>query len=104
MRLKERELTQAFLVKRVHENASLGSCPEAFSPEKIPFRASLLPEDGELRVNQYGLKSGAKIRLLAANDLAVKVGDGVYAADGFYIVQTVNRWSAHQEIICGARA
>ena len=104
MRLKERELIDVQLAKRIAKAGALGSRPEAFSEEKIPFRASLLPESGNLQSTQAGLKSGAKIRLLTGDDLAVKPGDGVWAKGDFYIVETVNRWSAHQEILCGARA
>jgi len=104
MRLKERELIQAFLVKRVAPSGELGSRPESFSQERMPFRASLLPEGGEMQARQSGLKSGAKIRLLTGDDLPVRPGDGVYAGEDFYIARTVNRWSAHLEILCEARA
>lgn len=104
MRLKERELIQAYLVKRADRIGALGSRPETFSQERIPFRASLLPEGGDMQVRQSGLKSGTKIRLLTGDDLPVKPGDGVYAGEDFYIARMVNRWSAHLEILCEARA
>ena len=104
MRLKERELIDAQLAKRIAQTGAMGSRPEAFSEEKTAFRASLLPEGGELKATQAGMKSGAKIRLLTGDDLAVKPGDGIWTKGDFYIVETVNRWSAHLEILCGARA
>lgn len=104
MRLKERELTEACLRRRVAKSGALGSRPEAFSDEKVFFRASLLPDGGEMKTAVRGLKSGAQIRLLAGKDLAVKPGDGVQIGDAFYIVQSVQKWIAHQEIICGAKA
>ena len=104
MRLKERELTEACLRRRIAKTGALGSRPEAFSDEKVFFRASLLPDGGEMETAVRGLKSGAKIRLLAGKDLDVKAGDGVEMGDVFYIVQSVQKWLAHQEIICEARA
>ena len=104
MRLKERELIEARLVKRVRREGALGSVPEAFSDAGIPFRASRLGEGGAMESTQRGLKSGEKIRLLTGCGLDVRAGDGVYAGDGFYIVQSVQRWIAHQEMICEARA
>lgn len=103
MRLRERELVQACLVKRIRKPDALGGCPEAFSEERIPFRASLLPENGELQTLQRGLHSGKKIRLLSPSDLDAQAGDGVYVGEDFYIVQSVQRWLAHRELICGAR-
>ena len=104
MRLKERELIQALLARRIEKTGALGSCPEAFSQEKIPFRASLLPDGGGMQVRQSGLASGAKIRLLTGDDLSVRPGDGVHVGGEFYIVRTVNKWSAHRELLCEARA
>lgn len=103
MRLHERNLVEAGLVKRIHKTDTLGGRPEAFSGEKISFRASLIPESGSLEAGRRGLQSGAKIRLLAAADLDARVGDGVFVGDAFYIVLSVNRWYAHWELICGAR-
>ena len=104
MRLKERALTEAHLVRRISKSGSLGSRPEAFSEEKIPFRASVLPEGGEMQAKERGLHSGAKIRLLTGDDLGVTPGDGVYVDGDFYVVRAVNKWTAHVEILCGARA
>lgn len=104
MRLKEREQISAYLTKRIAKSGSLGSRPEAFSEEKIPFRASVLPEGGEMQVKERGLHSGAKIRLLTGDKLGVTPGDGVYVDGDFYVVQAVNKWTAHVEILCGARA
>lgn len=104
MRLKEREQIGAYLIRRMAKSGSLGSRPEAFSEEKIPFRASVLPEGGQMQVRQNGLHTGANIRLLTGDDLCVTPGDGVIVGEDFYIVQTVNKWTAHIEILCGARA
>ena len=94
MRLKERGLTEAYLVRRIAESGALGSRPEAFSEEKIPFRASILPDGGEMQAKERGLYSGAKIRLLTGDNLCVRPGDGIYVGEDFYIVQAVNKWKS----------
>ena len=104
MRLRERELVRADLVKRINPSGSLGGRPEAFSGEKISFRASRLDEGGELKAERFGLQTGAKIRLLTGCGLSVKPGDGVYLGEDFYTVLAVKKWTAHQELVCGEKA
>lgn len=103
MRLKERELKTAYLRRRIRGRDTLGGSPETFSGERIPFRASLLSDGGELKTAQHGLKSGAAFRLLADRGIAVCPGDGVELDEGFCVVRSVQKWIAHQEILCEAR-
>lgn len=103
MRLKERELIHADLVKRIARTGALGSCPEAFSEERIPFRASRLDESGNLEASRRGLMSGRKVRLLTGCKLQVSPGDGVYLDGDFYTVLAVKKWTAHIELVCGAK-
>lgn len=102
MRLKEREMVHAQLVKRVKAAGGMGSRPEAFSDERTPFRASLIEQGGEMETAQHGLNTAKKIRLLACG-VDAKAGDGVYMGDDFYIVLAVERWTAHVELVCEAR-
>ena len=95
-------MIRAQLAKRIARTGALSGRPQAFSEEKISFRASLLPESGSLQAKEYGLKSGKRIRLLADSGLDAKAGDGVYIGDDFFIVQSVMRWTAHIELLCGA--
>jgi len=104
MRLCERRLIAASLEPRMEVVGPLGSRPEAFSGEKLPFRAALLDEDGGVVTGQRGLKSGGRIRLLAPADLVCRVGDGVWVDDDFYVIHSISRWTAHRELVCEARA
>ena len=103
MRLRERELAEAHLVRRIREPGVLGSRPEAFSRERMPFRASVLPESGQMQAEAYGLSSGKRLRLLTDAGLEAKACDGVWLQDAFYVILSVRRWTAHQELECEAR-
>ena len=103
MRLRERELTEAHLVRRISEPGPLGSRPEAFSRERTPFRASVLPESGRMQAETCGLSSGKRLRLLTDMGLDAKAGDGVWLDGAFYVILSVGRWTAHQELECEAR-
>ena len=104
MRLREREQREAYLVRRMEKTGSLGSRPEAFSQEKFPFRAGVQPLGGDMKLGPSGLRSGEKLRLIAAEDLGAKVGDGVWLGDDFYVILGLRRWTAHIELECGAKA
>ena len=104
MRLRERELITAELAKRTDVPGPMGGRPEVFSEEKTAFRASLLFEDGGLETTPRGLVSGEKIRLLAPAGLDVQAGDGVYVEGRLYAVLSVKKWTAHRELVCGARS
>ena len=97
-------MKQAFLVKRVEKTGSFGSRPEAFSNERISFRASILPDGGEIGRDERGMLPGKKLRLLAARDLNAAAGDGVYVDGEFFIIRSARKWTAHLELDCGARA
>jgi hypothetical protein len=78
----------------------LGGRAEVFSGDRIPVRASVLPEEGRLDADGRGLKSGERLRLLVPADTRVQVGDGVAMDGRMYLVLSVARWSAHLELEC----
>lgn len=102
MRLCERTLMQAELAPRMDARGSLGGLAERFSDEGIAFRASRLPADGDLTAREKGVSAREKVRLLAAVDVPAKAGDGVRMEDRMYRIVSVQRWTAHVELICEA--
>ena len=104
MRLHERTLQTVRIAPRLHTTGALGGTSEAFSDVLTDVRASVLAEDGGLRQKERGLIDRAALRLLAPVDTAVSVGDGVYVGEALYVVRDVQRWTAHLELRCEARA
>lgn len=100
MRLCERTLAQAWLAKRIREEGELGGVAERFSDEKIPMRASLLPEEGTLAARERGAVRGEKLRLLVSSGIDAAAGDGVWVEDGLWRILSVQRWTAHAELVC----
>lgn len=104
MRLAEKRLVQVEIAPRMVSRGNLGGRAEGFSPERIPVRASILPEEGRMGADVRGLSTGERLRLLVPADTRVQVGDGVVMEGGMYIVLSVARWSAHLELECRAKA
>ena len=104
MRLHERTLQTVRIAPRLHATGTLGGTSEAFSTVLTDARASVLPEDGGLQQKERGLVNRAALRLLVPVDTTVSVGDGVYVGEALYVVRDVQRWTAHLELRCEARA
>jgi len=104
MRLKERQLLEVEIARRVCKTGALGSVTEAFSEEKIRVRASVLPESGAYSVQDGGLKSGKGLRIIVPKDTPVSDGDGVWLDGEMYVVSSVHAWRAHTELDCAHRA
>lgn len=102
MRLRERELVSAYLRKRSVQSDALGGRPELFCEERTAFRASLLPEGGEMQYKQRGLRTGTRLRLLTGLDLKAEAGDGVWIGEDGYVILRVERWTALLELLCEA--
>lgn len=102
MRLCERTLVQAELAPRMAVKGELGGLKEHFSDERIAFRASRLPAQGDLAVREKGAIAREEVRLLAAGDAPGKAGDGVWMEGRMYRILSVQRWTAHVELICEA--
>lgn len=104
MRLKERTLTDVQLARRVCVPGALGGMAEAFSGETLSLRASVLPDGGELAVDEKGASDGARLRLLLPADARAACGDGVWVNGALWRIIAVRRWTAHVEWICEATA
>ena len=102
MRLCERTLVQAELAPRMDVRGELGGLKEGFSDEGIAFRASRLPAGGDLTAREKGAVMQEEVRLLAAGDVPAQAGDGVRMDGRMYRILSVQRWTAHVELICEA--
>ena len=99
MRLKESRLERVYLVPAAASAGYLGGLAECFSDERIPLRASILPEEGGLSADERGALSRSRLCLLVPGDAKAKCGDGVAIGDKMHRVVRVQRWSAHIELL-----
>lgn len=102
MRFAERTLIRVQIAKRKRKIGELGGLSEAFSSEKTPTRASILPMDGALETMEAGARHPERIRILIAANAEAAAGDGVQIGDRMYRIIDVQRWAAHWELICEA--
>lgn len=102
MRLAERRLEEVRIAPRIREEGDLGGIAERFSNETIALRASRLPVEGALDVQERGAVCRKRIRLLVPSDADVRCGDGVWAGGTLYRVLCVEKWTAHLELVCEA--
>lgn len=102
MRLCERGLLWAQIAPRIRQVDDLGGVSERFSEERIPVRVSVLPEGGEIAVDERGASARERLRLLAAADVQAQAGDGVWVQEKLWRICSVERWSAHRELVCEA--
>ena len=102
MRLKERTLITVEHAPRITAVGELGGMAEAFSPETVSLRASLLPDGGELTAGEKGADSRARLKLLLPADASAQAGDGVWVDGALWRILAVRRWCAHAEWICEA--
>lgn len=100
MRLHERTLIHAELAPRIRETGALGGLAEHFSTERIPIRASRIPEGGGIAARQRGAANGAQLRLLVPADVQVAAGDGVWVEGRLWRIAAVESWMAHRELVC----
>ena len=102
MRLCERTLVQVWLVRRMHQQGELGGIAECFGEERMPLRASLLPEDGGLSIEERGAVRRERLRLLVPAAAGAAAGDGIWVEDTLWRIRSVQRWTAHVELTCEA--
>ena len=102
MRLAERTLVLVYLAPRMQISGELGGISEGFSDERLPVRASILPEESKLSPEEKGAKHREGLRLLVPVHAAAKVGDGVCIGGDMYRIAGVKRWAAHCELACEA--
>ena len=93
-------LQTVYLAPRVSAAGTLGGLAERFSDERIPIRASILPGEGGLSIDERGALSRAKLRLLVPGDAKAKCGDGVVIGERMHRIVQVQGWSAHIELLC----
>lgn len=103
MRLKERSLTEIHIAPRVHTAGALGGQSEQFSATRTAVRASVLPDGGSMPQKEKGLLNRERLRLLVPAGTTVSVGDAAIVGTETYVVRSVERWTAHLELICEAR-
>lgn len=102
MRFAERTLTLVQIAPRKRKTGALGGLSEAFSSEKTPIRASILPMDGALETLEAGARHPERLRILIAANAKAAAGDGVQIGDRMYRIIDVQRWAAHWELLCEA--
>ena len=102
MRLAERTLQMVYLVRRRNEPDPLGGMAEAFLDERIPLRASVLPDGGGLSTEERGAVNRARLLLLVPGDAKAKAGDGVWVQDVLWRIREVQAWTAHAQWMCEA--
>lgn len=98
MRLYERTLRQVFIAPGLAQADALGAASRAFSEERVPVRASLIPAEGTLAEFMAGMATQKKCLALMPLDAPIAAGDGVCetaAGEPEWLCEDVRRWSAH---------
>lgn len=100
MRLAERTRMRVELAPRACVAGALGGRAERFSEERTAVWAAVLPEAGALEGQERGAVSRERLRLLVPADAKAACGDGAWVQDRPYRIVSVQRWTAHLELIC----
>ena len=98
MRLLERTLKMLYIAPGLAVADGLGAARRAFSAERVPVRASLIPAEGALERLEPGLLADARCLALMPVDAPIAAGDGVCeTAEGEpeWLCVEVRGWSAH---------
>ena len=102
MRLLEQTLVEVRLAPRVVRRDQLGGTAEAFSAQTVKLRAGRLPAGGEAEMRPQGAAYPRRMRLLVPGDTDAAAGDGIWMEESLWRILSVERWTAHVELICEA--
>lgn len=102
MRLLEQTLVEVQLAPRMVRRDALGGMQEVFSEETATLRAGRLPAGGEMEIRAQGAVYPQRVRLLVPGDAKAAAGDGIRMEGKLWRILSVERWSAHMELVCEA--
>lgn len=98
----ERQRMKIWILPRILEKSALGSLKERLAAEGKQLRGNVLPESAALGGDERGLKRNVKLRVLIPGEAEAETGDGARIGGRLYRIRSVERWSAHTELICEA--